>query len=632
MKDAGGPLGRPAFRILRPRSRRSGARNAEVSQPPKRDFYEIQSRQRKTSLALFLLLLLFYCAAVGLIGLAAAFTVGLFAAPAWTRSGTFWTQFLIFDVIASMIIAFFHFKDARDNGAAYIIKRLQGQPPDASDRYHRQFVNVLEEIQISAGRPKVNPCVISSFAVNSMALIEPGNRATIAVTEGLLADCTRDELQAVVAHEMAHIARGDSFYLTLVCSLANVFEKLRESLEPEEREQRAFAVGRRNQGAAASAPLFFAATLCSLAVRLLSTLVSREREILADAAAVELIREPLSLARAVYKAHIKNSFIGDFCPIYTPLFIVPPDSRDISDGFWARVFNSHPPLMRRLSILAGMADKSPSDIVSDVWRIQRDRGHARGVLRSFEEMRRLGRNGAGRSEAEMESSLLADSPARTTAGADSAAGAAYEAPGADKVWMMRNAQEIWDGPYSTEELLGLPGFSTLAQVKNVREDLVGKGREFPQIRTALRRLGRKKTTAPRGDGRCPRCRIPMADAFNEGVPVKTCTRCRGTIIAVSAMDRIIARREVTFSNDLIRKAEAFRERFVANPLKKHGAADAAPGDLKCPACGYRMVSRPYSYQYFVPVDKCLSCLKIWFDADELEILQILIENRPTAGA
>ena len=41
-----------------------------------------------------------------------------------------------------------------------------------------------------------------------------------------------------------------------------------------------------------------------------------------------------------------------------------------------------------------------------------------------------------------------------------------------------------------------------------------------------------------------------------------------------------------------------------------------------------MKARPYSYSCFLPVDKCLACDKIWFDADELEILQILIEQRP----
>jgi Zn-finger nucleic acid-binding protein len=47
----------------------------------------------------------------------------------------------------------------------------------------------------------------------------------------------------------------------------------------------------------------------------------------------------------------------------------------------------------------------------------------------------------------------------------------------------------------------------------------------------------------------------------------------------------------------------------------------------CPDCGSRMLPRPYSYHYVVPVDKCLSCYKIWFDEEELEILQILIERR-----
>lgn len=40
-----------------------------------------------------------------------------------------------------------------------------------------------------------------------------------------------------------------------------------------------------------------------------------------------------------------------------------------------------------------------------------------------------------------------------------------------------------------------------------------------------------------------------------------------------------------------------------------------------------MKPRPYNYQYFIPVDKCLSCYKVWFDADELEILQVLIEKK-----
>ncbi len=62
-------------------------------------------------------------------------------------------------------------------------------------------------------------------------------------------------------------------------------------------------------------------------------------------------------------------------------------------------------------------------------------------------------------------------------------------------------------------------------------------------------------------------------------------------------------------------------------LTKKISETPPPEPIACPACGYPLTARPYSYAYFIPVDKCLSCHKIWFDADELEILQVLIENR-----
>ena len=66
---------------------------------------------------------------------------------------------------------------------------------------------------------------------------------------------------------------------------------------------------------------------------------------------------------------------------------------------------------------------------------------------------------------------------------------------------------------------------------------------------------------------------------------------------------------------------------MQNPLTTRKVTMAEPATLYCPECGHKMLPRPYNYQYIIPVDKCLSCHKIWFDADELEILQILIEGR-----
>jgi Zn-dependent protease with chaperone function/Zn-finger nucleic acid-binding protein len=571
-----------------------------------RDFYEIQKRQRTRSLFLFAAVLLFHFAALGLIGLAFLASFGLVFNATMLSSPSFWPRFLLFDLVAAAIVAAIHFQDARKNGPRFILRRLQAATPDAADRYHTQFLNTLDEIRIAAGLPRVNAYVLPSFAVNSLAVIEEDGTPAVAVTEGLLAEGTRDELQAVAAHELAHIARGDAFYLTLVCSLANLFEKFKDALEPEADDRTDSRVGRSGGG---FPPVLFyvAVALSALVMRLLSMLVSRERELLADAAAVELSRAPEALARIIYKAYVKNSFVGDFTLSYAPLFIVRPDSRDTPDNLLGRVFSSHPPLKKRLGALAAMVKKRPEAVVAAVWDEERARDKARGVLHSYEELQK-------------EQLELFPETAQTSAS---------DVPGDEvRVWLLAfPADEGWEGPYTTAELVCRPRFSPVMRVKNIQEGVEARAREFPQIRIALGNLARKRPLEPGRENRCPRCRIPLAEAFYEGVAVRVCRRCRGRLVDMSSVDRIVARKEFAFSELLRKKAWEFRDRVLLNPLKRQKAQAALSAEIPCPNCGYRMVARPYNYQYFVPVDKCLSCSKIWFDADELEILQILIEDR-----
>ncbi|OGD13864.1 MAG: hypothetical protein A2V76_04655 [Candidatus Aminicenantes bacterium RBG_16_63_14] len=571
-----------------------------------RDFYEVQKRQRRRSLFLFAAVLLFYFAAIGLIGLAFLASFGLVFNTGLLGSPSFWPRFLLFDLAAASVVSILHFQDARKNGPRFILRRLQAATPDAADRYHMQLLNTVDEIRIAAGLPRVNAYVLPSFAVNSLAVIEEDGTPAVAVTEGLLAEGTRDELQAVAAHELAHIARGDAFYLTLVCSLANLFEKFKDALEPEADD--GAACGERRSGGGFPPIFFYAAVaLSALVMRLLSMLVSRERELLADAAAVELSRAPEALARIVYKAHMKNSFVGDFTLSYAPLFIVRPDSRDTPDNLPGRIFSSHPPLMKRLGALAAMVRKKPEAVISAVWDEERARGEARGVLHSYEEMRKEQLELFPRS---------ADTPGSPLPGDEA------------RVWLLAAAAEgTWEGPFTVPELLCRPRFSPIMRVKNTQEGIKARAREFPQIRIALRNLARKKPLSPGRENLCPRCRIPLAETFYEGVGIRVCGRCRGRLVDAASVDRIVARREVAFSEPLVEKARRFRERTVLNPLKRQKIEAALGADIPCPGCGYRMVARPYNYQYFVPVDKCLSCSKIWFDGDELEILQILIEDR-----
>jgi Zn-finger nucleic acid-binding protein len=282
-------------------------------------------------------------------------------------------------------------------------------------------------------------------------------------------------------------------------------------------------------------------------MHLLSMLLSREREILADAAASEIGRNPATLARALYKAHLKSTFVGDFSLTYSPLFILAPAlSSDEDEGFWSRLFNSHPPLMKRIKLLAQQAGMRPAQVIEQVWESQRMREEARGLVHSFEET-------------------------SASVSGDKAAGSAA-VPEQQKVWQIQDASGKWQN-------------------------------------------------------HCPRCRTLLVDTFYEGVAVQACGRCGGKLVASSDMDRILLRREVAFSDALLAKAKDFRQRFLLNPVKKQRAKEKAAQSPCCPNCGQRMLTRPYNYQYFVPVDKCLACSKIWFDADELELLQILIEKK-----
>jgi heat shock protein HtpX len=569
-----------------------------MNQKRPQDFYDIERRQRQKSLAIFAVLIVFYFLAIGLIALAVFLSIGAFAVPNFL-SGPFLMKLMLGVLAVASLIAVFHYYDARKFGAAYILKRLDARPPDLGDRYHLQLANTVEEMRIASGLPHVRAYVIPSFAVNSMALIEADGVPAVAVTEGLLADFTRDEIQAVAAHELAHISRGDALYVTLVCSLANFLDRIRAALEPDDTppEDRAQSGG----GGAPPVLVYGAVTLTSILMHLLSSLLSREREILADAAATEISRNPMTLATALYKAHLKSSFVGDFSLTYSPLFIVAPAlSSDDREGFWNRLFNSHPPLMKRIRLLAEQAGRRPAHVIEQVWESQKLREDARGVVSSSEEV------GPG-------------SPPGRSALAEGG-------PEEKKVWQIKNTAGRWQGPFSLEELLFLPHFSVLRRIKNVQEGVEAQAREFPQVRLGLQNLKKRRPVDPSKYNHCPRCRVPLIDTFYEGVAIQACGRCGGRLVDASAMDRIILRREIAFSEALRSKAREFREEFLLNPVKKQRDKEKEVLSISCPHCGYRMLARPYNYQYFVPVDKCLSCSKIWFDADELEMLQILIEK------
>ena len=575
------------------------------SQP---NFYEVQKRQWRISLLFTSLLFAAYFlvfAFLALIVLAVLdVLLGRFPGLTWP-----WLARAMLGACAlALVVSVFQYLSARRSGAAFILRRLVAQEPNPSDRYHARFLNIVEEMRIASGLPRTKAYILPFMAVNCLALVEADGTPAVVATEGLVAESTRQELQAAAAHELAHILKGDVFYITLLCSLADFFERLAEKMSPED-GQPEIPLIQPSAGAgvlAAQGAGAVAMSLSGAALRLLSLLVSREREIMADAAAVELCRDPAGLARVLYKAGLKNSFIGDFRLTYSPLFMVSSDPAAESEGWAAGLFNTHPPLEKRIALLAAQAGLSTDEVAEQVWNSQEARDQAKRLKLSAEELNRLRPPESDRAE-----------------------GAASPAVNEDPQWRLRDGSGAWRGPLTLKKLVSHPMFSPFNLVHNDQEGVTARAREFQAVRRAAQALsgGRLHASAPGGTENCPLCREALVSDHYEGVPVKFCRRCRGRLVPASGMERILARREYVFSEGLIKRAADFKKKALRNPWvadQKKGLKPVA--SLVCPHCGARMHPRPYNYQYFISVDKCLSCFQIWFDADELEILQVLVER------
>jgi heat shock protein HtpX len=324
--------------------------------PPSRARYDhVQRSRRRASLAVFSMLIAFYLASMTLLwGVARLFVL------AWLHSlHRIWPPSpaeMAFVLVAAVVTAFVHWFDAVGSGVRRILDSLGAVSPDPDDRYHRALINVAEEMRIAAGLGRVEVYVIPIQALNALSLTDLRGRTVVGVTEGLLSRLGRAQLQGVVAHEMAHAREGDTLLVTLSCSLFGVFAQLLDRLTKV-----AEADGR---------ALFFYPLLWTLAVgaRLLNVLVSRQREYLADAGAVALTRDPVALAEALYRLGRGWRGEGMAREELAPLFTVDPAAAGLSEseGFWADLFATHPPLLKRVRALLAMGKTGFSALVARV--------------------------------------------------------------------------------------------------------------------------------------------------------------------------------------------------------------------------------------------------------------------------
>ncbi len=218
--------------------------------------------------------------------------------------------------------------------------------------------NVVEEMTIAAGLAGSQPriFVIDSDIPNAFAAGGAAGRASIAVTTGILRTLSRDELQGVVAHEMAHIKNEDVRFLTRASVLLGAIVLLsdvllRATILGGGRRRLAARSGFKAQAALMIAAIV-AAVLAPICARLFYFACSREREYLADACAARFTRYPPGLAGALEKISRRASAAKDVGAVVAPLFIVNPLDRGTRPG--SPLLSTHPPTSERIRILRAM--------------------------------------------------------------------------------------------------------------------------------------------------------------------------------------------------------------------------------------------------------------------------------------
>lgn len=236
----------------------------------------------------------------------------------------------------------------------------------------KQLWNVVEEMSIASGLPMPKVWIVPDPDPNAFATGLDELHANIAVTEGLLTTVNRDELQAVIAHEFAHIRNLDVRLMTLLAAMVGAIALMsdgmgrmlgrgggRLALAGSGGGGSRSGGGKKGNQLAIIILVLWVITLILAPIisRILAMAVSRKREYLADASAAQFTRNPAALASALEKLEAASAPTKSITQGAAHLCIVSPAARAVNsrDGKWADFLASHPPIRHRVTRLRGMA-------------------------------------------------------------------------------------------------------------------------------------------------------------------------------------------------------------------------------------------------------------------------------------
>ncbi len=308
------------------------------------DFYSQQRRNRKITA----LLMAGFFALVILLGLA----VDLYSFGSISAFG-----FPVATVIA-LSLATINGTAAYFYGGAIVMKSLGAKALDFENPLHKKLHNIVTEMALASGLPMPKIFIMADASPNAFATGRDPQKAAIVVTEGLLETMNREELQAVIAHEMGHIKSLDILTMTVVAVLVGTVAILSDWAV---RTWRYGGMRGRRRGKGQSALVLIIIVvfvlISPLVSRIIAMAVSRSREYQADVSSAEFTRNPGALASALGKigqiaSPLKSAHRGT-----AHFFICDPMKRRLSEkeGRLANLLSTHPPLAKRIERLNKMA-------------------------------------------------------------------------------------------------------------------------------------------------------------------------------------------------------------------------------------------------------------------------------------
>lgn len=273
----------------------------------------------------------------------------------WNRTIIYILLFLLFSGIYTAISYF--------SMTSKTIKKLRTRPTHSAQ--YRKLSNIVEELAMAGNMPVPNVVIVADPSPNAFAMGSSPENSTIAVTDGLMNLLNREELEAVVGHELAHIKNYDTRLSTLAVALSSVvvgwgsalmnigYETLylRDTDDDDDDDHSGFLFAL--VSLAVGAIVFYISKPVTL---LLQRALSREREYLADASSTEFTHNPLGMIKALMMIDTdKTSVTTIKDPSVVELALVTPrfrtkglSKKEQKELKNKNKWDTHPPIEKRI--------------------------------------------------------------------------------------------------------------------------------------------------------------------------------------------------------------------------------------------------------------------------------------------